>query len=472
MANNITQLASQLVFAHQSAGGFKATIKSLGSSLMGSGGLLLIISLVVAALEKWDSAMSKVENKAKALSETLGGQAGTISKLLTYAEVVETSSKETNEYKNAMKALKDEGFDPATQSLQRFIDEQIRLIKVRAKAKVVEDELNELFTKQVENQEKQREIQQKIDRLEGDKKNLKVGQRVRKERIQAQIDINKETLEELKELGDEIAKEAQKVDLELSDLTKTALGIKTPSDRKKGRAGRRAKVKPIDPSLDTTEERAEQNMKLSTVFEEVFGYSAEDMIQANVDMIKLTEDFQKDKNLIEAKAAAEREGIAKMEYEYKMNMLSLTSNGLMAFADIAGKQTAVGKALAVASTTVSTYSAAQKAFESQMTLTPDSPIRGKIAYGIAVAQGLATVKNILAVKSPYMREGGSRNVSSGQGGREFDFNLVGSTGNNQLAQAVGGQFQDQTVRAYVVGSDITNRQQLDNKIKTTATFGD
>ena len=140
MANNITQLASQLVFAHKSAGGFTATIKSLGSSLMGSGGLLLIISLVVAALEKWDSTMSKVEQKAKGLSEALGGEAGTISKLLTYAEVVDSAKKETNEYKNAMKELKDKGFDPATQSLSQFIDEQIRLIKVRAKAKVVEDE--------------------------------------------------------------------------------------------------------------------------------------------------------------------------------------------------------------------------------------------------------------------------------------------------------------------------------------------
>ena len=60
---------------------------------------------------------------------------------------------------------------------------------------------------------------------------------------------------------------------------------------------------------------------------------------------------------------------------------------------------------------------------------------------------------------------------AGAPSREFDFNLVGSTGVNQLAQGVGSKFNE-PVQAYVVSSQMTSQQQLDNVIKTTASLGD
>ena len=50
------------------------------------------------------------------------------------------------------------------------------------------------------------------------------------------------------------------------------------------------------------------------------------------------------------------------------------------------------------------------------------------------------------------------------------FNIVGQGGVNQLAQSIGGQF-NQPVRAYVVGSDVTTSQQLQRQRVRTATFG-
>lgn len=53
------------------------------------------------------------------------------------------------------------------------------------------------------------------------------------------------------------------------------------------------------------------------------------------------------------------------------------------------------KEIAIAETIISTYFAAQKAFESQMLIpSPDAPIRAKIAAGVAIAQGLARVAAI------------------------------------------------------------------------------
>lgn len=50
------------------------------------------------------------------------------------------------------------------------------------------------------------------------------------------------------------------------------------------------------------------------------------------------------------------------------------------------------------------------------------------------------------------------------------FNIVGQSGINQLAQSIGGQFQ-QPIRAYVVGQDVTTSQQLQRQRIRTATFG-
>jgi hypothetical protein len=89
--------------------------------------------------------------------------------------------------------------------------------------------------------------------------------------------------------------------------------------------------------------------------------------------------------------------------------------------------------------------------------------RAKIGAALSIA-------NIWAAssKSKSMPSSGS---GGGNGGRTFDFNLVGSTGQNQLAQETAGQL-NQPVQAYVVSSDITNQQQLDNNIQGQASFGE
>ncbi len=63
------------------------------------------------------------------------------------------------------------------------------------------------------------------------------------------------------------------------------------------------------------------------------------------------------------------------------------------------------KALASAETLISTYSAAQKAYESQMIPSIDSPIRAAIAAGVAIASGLA--KLAVINKTTFKGSGGS-----------------------------------------------------------------
>jgi hypothetical protein len=240
MANNISQLASQLfymagqqvtattatntdtvakganttatVVATGATVGFTGALKMMWSALMGPMGVLLGIQAVISAFDFFYGANKKAEDSVGDLNKAIGGTAGANTKLLAYSEIIKTSSKDTKEYKNALKELKSKGYDPASESLDNFINKQLKLLVIRAKSKVIEDELNKLFTEQVAKESKLREQQQRIDALEIKKDKEK--NKVKQDRIQNNIDY----IESQKEVVvvDEKYKKLQK---ELIDLT-------------------------------------------------------------------------------------------------------------------------------------------------------------------------------------------------------------------------------------------------------------
>ena len=135
------------------------------------------------------------------------------------------------------------------------------------------------------------------------------------------------------------------------------------------------------------------------------------------------------------------------------------------------------KALNIGETIISTYSTAQKAYASQFTPvpTPDSPARGAIAAGIAIAGGLARIAAISAQKFQWTDKEPATPSASGAaaGGGSIpqpQFNIVGQSGTNQLAAGIGAQF-DQPLRAYVVGGEVSTAQELERRRVRTATFG-
>jgi hypothetical protein len=97
-----------------------------------------------------------------------------------------------------------------------------------------------------------------------------------------------------------------------------------------------------------------------------------------------------------------------LEGQVRTANAQFAADQLSAIAAIAGQDTAAGKALSVAAATISTYLSAQKAYESQFkpVAIVDSPIRGAIAAGVAIATGIANVRKILSVQVPGGRGGG------------------------------------------------------------------
>ena len=160
----------------------------------------------------------------------------------------------------------------------------------------------------------------------------------------------------------------------------------------------------------------------------------------------------------------------------------IATDGLNNLASILGEETAAGKAAAIAAATISTFQSATDSYKSLAGIPIIGPALGFAAAGAAVVSGFAQVKAITKTKVPTLA---GKSAPSGGGGSPSapslgtpptipslppDFNAVGSSGTNQLADAIGGQSQ-QPVQAYVVSGDITSAQSLDRNIVQGATIG-
>lgn len=104
--------------------------------------------------------------------------------------------------------------------------------------------------------------------------------------------------------------------------------------------------------------------------------------------------------------------IEKQASAQRMQQLNALSATFMQASELLGKSTQEGKIFAVASTLISTYQAAQQAYASLAGIAVVGPALGAAAAGVAVASGLARVKQIQSVQTGFA-EGGY----TGDGGK-------------------------------------------------------
>lgn len=146
--------------------------------------------------------------------------------------------------------------------------------------------------------------------------------------------------------------------------------------------------------------------------------------------------------------------------------------------DVAAKkrQFQIQKRLSLASAIVSGVEAVQNAFKTALAspitaLLPSYPaIQAGLAGAFAAAQ-VATIARSQFDAPAMANMSSSPQVASVTAASVTpQFNVVGTSGVNQLAQSIGGQ-NDRPVKAYVVGGEITSAQELERKKLQTASFG-
>ena len=100
---------------------------------------------------------------------------------------------------------------------------------------------------------------------------------------------------------------------------------------------------------------------------------------------------------------------------------------------------------------------------------------------MAIGQGIALMRSVkkAVAKTGAAGAGGgaytttvsSPRMANAEGGSQLPaFNIVGSSGTNQLADAIAGQ-QNRPIKAFVTSQDVTTAQSLERNIVDGATIG-
>lgn len=127
---------------------------------------------------------------------------------------------------------------------------------------------------------------------------------------------------------------------------------------------------------------------------------ARDQAVIEEELLEFEEDWAKDMmDIADGKAKYDKR-LADKEKKWQEDKYNYMGSLMSSAAKLAGENSAIGKALAVANTTIDTYRSATAAYASQLIPgDPSSVVRGTIAAAAAVASGLANVKAILATKT-------------------------------------------------------------------------
>ena len=167
--------------------------------------------------------------------------------------------------------------------------------------------------------------------------------------------------------------------------------------------------------------------------------------------------------------------------------INMVSQGIALLKQVAGKNKVlqaaaiIGEsAVGIAKTVIATQAANAGALATPQAIATSGAaavpviVANKISAGIGIASNIAATRKALQ----GLKAGGSppppANIRGASGivnqATPPEFNTVGASGTNQLADAIGSQTK-QPIKTYVVASDVTTAQNLERNIITGATVG-
>ena len=167
----------------------------------------------------------------------------------------------------------------------------------------------------------------------------------------------------------------------------------------------------------------------------------------------------------------------KLNEDVSKAKLDIAKRSMALIGELAGRGSAIGKAMAIGQATISGIEGVQNAYSTAQkspvtALFPAYPI---IQAGLAGAFSALQIKKIASTKADGKGATPSPNVSGGGGSAPAmpsappAFNVIGQGGSSQLASAIGSQ-ESRPTRAYVVSNDVTTAQGLERNIVEGATI--
>lgn len=210
------------------------------------------------------------------------------------------------------------------------------------------------------------------------------------------------------------------------------------------------------------------------------------VVQLTVDeqtreLADLDNQYQRKRALIAGNEAAEtalteewERKKAEVKMKYEDMKIAIVQNALNNISNIVGKETIAGKALAVASATIDTYQAANKALKADYGIFgPAAQVARFISVAATIGAGIKNIKEIVKVKVPGNAGGTSVPVPPGVNSAAAPITPSAPLVNTrtQLDSVTIQQLGSATNRAYVLESDITNNQERIRRINRAARLG-
>lgn len=155
------------------------------------------------------------------------------------------------------------------------------------------------------------------------------------------------------------------------------------------------------------------------------------------------------------------------KFKNQQELISMTANLLNQFSDLIGQQTAAGKALAIASATIDTYVAANKALKADYTMFgPAAQVARIIAVTSTILTGIKNVREIAKVKVPGGGGGGGSVSTPSMPGVSAPVGMAPS--NTLLNQQLINQQGNAAVRSFVLESDVSGNQERIRRLNRAA----
>ena len=572
MANNVSQLASNLVFmasaTNTSTGaaiGFTGAIKNMWAALKGPLGVLLAIQTVIAAIDYFAGSTKKAKEEVDGLNESIEKQVQQFNVLKNiidgYADIRNPLSQFTDE--EAIIILRDT-FDELDKKLKELektgkatpeaVDDLIskygKLLETRRLIAITEQQLAEASTLTDREAYQTRLIGLQLYKIELEKlfelekktgssrnkqakeykanlldlsselqsfrqKEIENADLTEEERLKREYDASRKAVENkrleykdkedarldarLKEIDDlKITEEEKQVLIQDAYDKYNAAQIQANEElrsvmlqadiayyselaalrRQDTEDAKKQTDDLIEAIRDSNYEYQEYNaqQKINAATNELDRIKAEE--EANTNLTNLKVENLKKEAQQKGKSAADiqeiNNEISRLQHDQTLyqeeldrraaaTKLAIANQVANAIISIAGEGSGIAKGVAIASTIWNTKEAVMAALGSK----PYGP--WNIAQAAAVAaMGIKNVNDIINTKAPHEKSSGV-NTSAASSGPTFrpDFNIVGASGQNQLASTIAGQVGEPT-RAYVVYDDLRTAGEIEANAVTAA----
>lgn len=289
------------------------------------------------------------------------------------------------------------------------------------------------------------------------------------------LEIEEKATDEQKEIERKRAEEVQKI---REKLFKEQRDLDAKTEEEKLQLGRTRALLELDNIKLNVTERRELELQINNLYDQK---EAELAIVQSDKATALAEKQAAEQKTIDEKSLADKLLIDEAKIQSQFQLVALYSEAMRAISFIFERGTAASKAAAISEVAINAglgfANALTIAQKSASATGPAAAFAFPVFYASQIASVLGAVgqaKNILStVKGgsnlPFINgpRGGSTQTASNISAP--DFNIVGQSGTNQLAESIGSQ-EKKPLKAYVVSGDVTTAQAMERNIIASASI--